>query len=183
MLETAVILVLAVAWMLTPLWFHEAGHWIVLRRLNVRVVEHWFGLGPALLRWGRWRVGMLPIGGAVVPDPHAFAALSARQRMWVALAGPLASLLHAAVVLGVWALNQEVTGAEALRTVGLLSLLLAGVNAIPIPPLDGFQAYVNWREIQQKPLEERHLALANRLGSGLVYGVGFWVLGWWMLPG
>lgn len=176
-----IVLSLALAWALTPLLFHEVGHWVVLRRLGVPVAEYWLGLGPMLFKLGRFRVGMLPIGGAVVPEPAPYAKLTAPQKMAVALAGPIASLWYAGIALCVWWVNQELAGAQGLWLVSMLSMVLAGVNLLPIPPLDGYQAYVNWREIQGRPLSALWLNRAERLGSGLVYGVGFWVLGLWVL--
>ena len=60
---------------------HEMGHWVVLRRLHVPVLEWWVGLGPAIFRWRTLRIGMLPIGASVYPEPVGYQALSPRARM------------------------------------------------------------------------------------------------------
>jgi len=177
MLELGFIMLLGAVLALTPLVFHEMGHWVALRRFNVPVTEYWMGLGPVLLRLGKLRVGMLPIGGAVVPHAEQYAALSAKEKLIVTLAGPFASLLYAVVSLGVWYLERSMPGSDALWLIGTLNLLLAGLNMIPVPPLDGFQAWVQFRELQGRPLSALTLGRAYRFGNGLVYGVGFFVLG------
>lgn len=177
MLELGFIMLLGAVLALTPLVFHEMGHWVALRRFQVPVTEYWMGLGPLLFRWGKLRVGMLPIGGAVVPNPPLYSKLSARQKLIVALAGPSASLLYAAVSLLVWYQARSMPGADSLWLIGMLNLLLAGLNMVPVPPLDGFQAWVQWREIQGRPFSASTLGRAYRIGNGLVYGIGFFVLG------
>ncbi len=177
MLELSFIIFLGAALALTPLVFHEMGHWVALHRRRVPVVEYWLGLGPVLFRWKKLRVGMLPIGGAVVPEPERYAALSAADKLTVALAGPAASLLYALVAMVVWYVDRTLPGAQALWLIAMLNLLLAGVNMLPVPPLDGFQALVQWQELRGKPFSATTLSRAYRLGNGLVYGVGFFVLG------
>lgn len=177
MLELFIVFLIAGAFSVTPLLFHEMGHWVVLRRHNVPVVEHWLGLGPALLKMGRFRIGMLPIGGGVVPDKDLYEKLPPLTRMWVALAGPIASIIYGGIAFGLWHFNQELNGAHAILVVAELNFLLAAVNLIPIPPLDGFQAWACWKEHKGEPLSGSVQHLARRFGNGLVYGVGFLVLG------
>ena len=167
----------AVLLLLAPLFFHEMGHWVALHRMQVPVIQYWIGLGPTLARFGGLRIGMLPIGGAVVPHPEKFQQLNSQQRIVVALAGPAASIIYGIVLWCVWVLNQEFHWAGALLKLAELNFMLAVANLIPLPPLDGFQAWVAWRELLAKPLAPRTLWLAQRAGSGLVYGVGFFVLG------
>lgn len=176
MISYLILIVLGIFLTLTPLLFHEMGHWAALKRYNVAVVEHWIGLGPALFKKGKLRIGALPIGGAVVPDPVAYQALSPRQRIVVALAGPAASAVYAVVALSAWLVNYQNIDSNALKMIGMLNLLIALLNIIPIPPLDGYQAYASWREHQKRPLSPRTQLLAQKLGSGLVYGGGFFVL-------
>lgn len=169
-------LFLAILLVLSPLVVHEAGHWAVLRRLNVPVVEFWLGLGPVLLRWGPLRVGMLPIGGAVVPEPVTYRQMTPLQRQAVALAGPAASLLYGFVLLAVAQWNVGTPGFHGLELLAVMNFWLAFLNMVPVPPLDGFQALVAWREHRGNPFSPRLMAAAHRLGSGMVYGIGFFVL-------
>lgn len=177
MTQYLILLTLALFLAVAPLVFHEMGHWAVLRRLKVPVTEYWLGLGPVLFKWGRLRVGMLPIGGAVVPDAEKYKALLPMQRMTVAIAGPFASLLYGFIVLGTWYAYPDIPYRDVLHVVAMLNFVLALVNMLPIPPLDGFQALCAWLENGNRPLSERALGWAHRAGNGLVYGVGFAVLG------
>ena len=170
-------LVLALFLVMSPLVFHEMGHWVALNRLKVPVEEFWLGLGPQILRVGRARVGMLPIGGAVVPGAAAYAALHPRQRMAVCLAGPLASVLYGLVLVAVWAWAADAPGASGLFGIAGLNFFLAAVNIVPVPPLDGFGALAAWKEAQGRPFAPSTLNLAYRLGNGMVYGIGFCILG------
>lgn len=176
-MASAVVVALAALLALTPLIFHEVGHWVALRRLDVEVKEYWLGLGPAVLKWGRLRVGLLPIGGAVVPDPLPYAALTHKERMQVALAGPAASLLYGVIALLVFYGSVGLQGVQGLKSIAMLNFLLAAVNLVPIPPLDGFQALSSWMEHRKTPFSNSTLNITARLGNGLVYGVGFFVLG------
>lgn len=97
---------------------HEFGHYWVAKRLGVKVLTFSLGFGKPLYQWRRgetvWQIAMLPLGGYVkllgetsldhdeidpVDLPRAFN----RQRPWVkmaiALAGPLANLLLAWLLL------------------------------------------------------------------------------------
>ena len=169
-------LILAVLLVLSPLLVHEAGHWAVLRRFNVPTVQFWLGLGPMIFRWRRLRVGMLPIGGAVVPEETAYRRLAPLQRVMVALAGPAASVLYGVVLLAIAKLNIDIEGFKGLELLGMLNLWLAFINLVPVPPLDGFQAWASWREHKNTPFSPRVLGFAHRIGSGVVYGAGFFIL-------
>lgn len=177
MTQYAILLLLGLFLAIAPLLFHEMGHWVVLRRLRVPVTEYWLGLGPTLFQWRKLRVGMLPVGGAVVPDADRYRALHPMQRMTVAVAGPFASMLFGLLVLGAWYLYPTAPHREVLHVMAMLNFVLALVNLLPIPPLDGFQALCAWLENGSRPLSERALGWAYRAGNGLVYGVGFMVLG------
>lgn len=169
---------LAFLLVLTPLLIHELGHWAVLHRNKISVKEVWLGLGPVLFRWKGMRVGMLPIGAAVVPEPEKYKALPPLTRFWVATAGPIASLLYGLVLCAFIFLFNGSSGGklDILLPLVYINFVLAGVNALPIPPLDGFQAFQAWREHKQRPLAANVTRLAFRLGNGFIYGVGFFVI-------
>ncbi len=155
---------------------HEMGHWVVLRRLNVQVLQWWLGLGPAIMHLGRYRIGMLPIGASVYPDPEQYAALSTRQRMAVALGGPIGSAAYGLALLV--AANQVhfAIGKHGLEQLAVANFMIALFNMVPVPPLDGFALLEALLERIGRPLSPRGKAFSYRIGNGLVYGLGFFVL-------
>jgi len=107
-------------------FFHELGHFIVGRWCGVKVEAFSVGFGPELLGWTdksgtRWRIAILPLGGYVrflgdlnaasAPDLEGVSQLTATERavsfpaqpVWkrflIVLAGPVASLLLAVIIL------------------------------------------------------------------------------------
>ncbi len=94
---------------------HEAGHFIVARRLGIRVLKFSLGFGPRV--WGFARngtdycVSAIPLGGFVkmlgeqpgetIPEedvPYSFSHRPLWQRAAVVAAGPIANLLFAWLV-------------------------------------------------------------------------------------
>lgn len=109
---------------------HEYGHFLVARRLGVRVLRFSVGMGPAL--WSRtarsgteYVIAALPIGGYVrmldgregpVPENERHEAFDSRpplHRIAIALGGPVANFLLAIVVY--WAVF--VTGTSGFAPV------------------------------------------------------------------
>lgn len=160
---------------LTPLLVHEAGHWALLRRRHVRIHQLWLGLGPVIFRLGRLHLGMFPVGAAVVPDPVQYEALRPLDRLAVALAGPAASALYA-TALWAWVPHVDHVHRAALNMLAWLNVWMAGVNALPLPPFDGFQALCAWYEHRNRAIPRSWQLLSGRLGNGLLYSLGFYVL-------
>jgi membrane-associated protease RseP (regulator of RpoE activity) len=156
---------------------HEMGHWVVLTRLKVPVLEWWAGLGPAIFKMGKFRIGMLPIGASIYPDPEKFAALTPRERMAVALGGPVGSAVYGmALLLGSMQLAEGHKGLMGMETLALANFTIALFNMLPIPPMDGFQLLDAICEQIGRPLSEKAKSFSYRLGNGLVYGLGFFLL-------
>lgn len=171
-------LVFALLLLLSTVVVHEAGHWMLLRRYGVRILSVSLGLGPDLVKAGRFKVGMLPIGASVTPDPVAFAALAPWQRVWVALAGPWMSAMYATALLAAsLVIAPNAPAHHGLVLLSNLNWLLAGLNLLPVPPLDGFRALEYWLEATGSPLSNRVQQAAYRLGNGLVFGFGFAAIG------
>jgi regulator of sigma E protease len=99
--------------------FHELGHFLVARRLGVRVLRFSIGFGRPLFRWQRnpasteWVLAAIPLGGFVAMlderevEPGRFterelAQAFNRQNVWrrsaIVIAGPLANFLVAILV-------------------------------------------------------------------------------------
>ena len=87
---------------------HEWGHFVIARRIGVKVERFSFGFGPVLLRWRRgqtdYALSLLPFGGYVklageseeVPGPvkaWEYRARSIPERMGIVFAGPLVNYL------------------------------------------------------------------------------------------
>jgi regulator of sigma E protease len=126
---------------LTVLVFvHEMGHYAVARWCGVRVEVFSIGFGPELFGWNdahgtRWKVSAVPVGGYVkmfgeraepgapAADPEtmspadravSFAHKKLGRRTLIVLAGPVANLVYAVVVMaGLFALvGQPFTPAD-----------------------------------------------------------------------
>lgn len=164
--------------LLTPILFHEVGHWLFLKKSKVPVKEVWLGLGPVILNCKKLKIGMLPLGAAVVPCPIQFEKISPMEKIKIALAGPAFSLLYALICLIIWFFNiNEDYAFKGFLWLAWLNVVIAFLNLLPIPPLDGFRAVVHYREHVNKPINEKTLSMAYRAGNGFLYGVGFFVLG------
>ena len=83
---------------------HEWGHFVMARRIGVKVERFSFGFGPLLLHWKKgdteYALSLFPFGGYVKlageteeiqgpAKPWEYRARSVRERMSIVLAGPL----------------------------------------------------------------------------------------------
>jgi membrane-associated protease RseP (regulator of RpoE activity) len=156
---------------------HEMGHWVVLTRLKVPVLEWWAGLGPVIWKKGKFRIGMFPIGACIYPEPEKFKALSPRARMAVALGGPIGSAIYGmALLFACTQLPDGHKGLAGLEALALANFSIALFNMLPIPPMDGFQLLDAICENSGRPLSDKAKSASYRLGNGLVYGLGFFLL-------
>lgn len=121
---------------------------------------------------------MLPLGMAVEPEAEFYNQLTAGKKLSVASAGPAMSLAYAAVIL-IWA--QLGAADKASGLLAALSVSIALVNLLPLPPLDGFFMVQYYYEQKEKPLSPAFLHFTHRVGQGLLYGVGFWILAKWLI--
>lgn len=104
-------------------FIHEMGHFVAARSVGIHVHRFSIGIGPVLLRWRgfgtEWALSALPFGGYVkmagmmesvgegdTPDEEAtlppellYRNKRVWQRLWAILAGPLANLVLAAVIM------------------------------------------------------------------------------------
>src|SRR5579885_761067 len=104
---------------------HELGHTLVMRAYGIRTLE----------------IVMYPIGGVSRPErPPA-----AREELWIALAGPLANLLIAAILIAWVAAHQgflslrelaQPTDANLAQRIALGNLALCVFNLLPAYPMD-----------------------------------------------
>lgn len=105
------------------IFIHELGHYIMARRVGMKVETFSIGFGRPILSWDRngvkWQIGWLPFGGFVKiagsefdkdKDPYeikdGFFGKPPLDRIKVALMGPLANLLFAVIAFAaLWVLN------------------------------------------------------------------------------
>lgn len=98
------------------IFVHELGHFMMARKIGVRVLTFSLGFGPKLLSFQRgdteYRVSAIPLGGYVKmagenpDDPRAgaddeFLSKTKWQRFQVLIMGPLMNLILAVVVMAV----------------------------------------------------------------------------------
>lgn len=96
---------------------HEIGHFVAARLCGLQVRALVLGLGPAVRQWERqgtvYRLGAIPIGGYVRYAETPADAARRGARALVVLAGPLANVLVAALLLAIDFAHLGVAGAVA----------------------------------------------------------------------
>lgn len=103
-------------WILLPiLFFHELGHYLAMK----------------VFRYRNLRMFFIPLFGAAVSGQHYTAP--AWKKVIVALMGPLPGIL----VGGVLGIAGLITKRPIFIEIGLLALILNGLNLLPVFPLDG----------------------------------------------
>ncbi len=178
-------LVIVIAVLVYSCILHECAHvWTAWKlgdptgrergRLTLNPIPHidlfWTIILPIMM----WLLASFPIGG---PKPAPVNPLNFRNPragfMWTALAGPATNLLLAAAALGIlWTLHAVAPGfvhaeedevsfnALFFFSVMFINGILAVINLIPVPPLDGsrFLQYV------LGPSSDRAIWMIERLG-------------------
>jgi regulator of sigma E protease len=172
---TSTLLLLALAATLVFLTLaHELGHFVAARRLGIPVKRLTVGLGPIL-----WRTRLsgdmelvlraIPAGMAVgVPARRSDDGRLLRpvkHDMIIAAGGPAASFILAGLLLGaMWLLQGQPALQLWLAGAATLSALLAGLNLIPIPGLDGGHLMVLVAARLGKELTPRQESALHRAG-------------------
>ena len=161
----------------TPLIIHEMGHWAMLHRYKVPIRSVHLGMGPSFLKLGKLDLKLLPIGAAIEPEPEEYAAVPPIRKIKVAIAGPIASAIYAALCYGLALATIDPLTAKTLMYIAHFNAILFVANIVPIPPLDGFHILVQYYNHIQDPIPVKYHRMFNRIGNGVVYGVGFFALG------
>ena len=123
---SALFIIVAAILLLGPLIaIHEFGHYIVARKLGVKVLVYSIGFGPTLLKWTskksgiQYQLSALPFGGYVkmlderegnvaeADLPYAFNRQSPWKRIAIVAAGPLINLLFAIVLFWILFLPSQ----------------------------------------------------------------------------
>jgi Zn-dependent protease len=160
----------------------------MLGRLSLNPLRHIDPIGTVLVPGLLLAVGG-PLFGWAKPVPVATSALRnpRRSMIVVALAGPAANLLMAAMWCGVLAVIARINGNETLDYwIGLMAqagivinVILAVFNLLPIPPLDGGRVLAGLLPSQVGARLEK----IEPVGLVVVLGLSaFGVLGWLFNP-
>lgn len=161
---------------LMTLVIHEMGHWIALSKLKVSISEFGFGFGPKLFQIKSFCFRLFPIGAYLAPDPSQFKHLPDSSKFQVAIAGPLASLVNGIALLVACSVLDPLSNSKGLQLLGELNVAFALFNILPIPPFDGWMALNALAGYFKHPFSPFTCDIANRLGNGLVWGIGFFVV-------
>lgn len=151
---------------------HEFGHYIVARKLGVKVLTYSIGFGPALISWTskksgiNYRLAAIPLGGYVrmlderegnvdANEAHlAFNRQSPWKKIAIVAAGPLINLLLAVVIF--WALylpESEQLNTRVGRVVEQTPAALVGIQVgDKITAIDQ-QATPNWEKLNYMLIE------------------------------
>lgn len=153
---------------------HEMGHFVVARRLGIPVKRLTVGLGPIL--WRRRLAGEMELVLRAVPAGMAVGVPARRTNdghllrpvehdMLMVAGGPAASLVLAGLLaIGFWVLNGPPELQVWLAGAAALSVLLAALNLIPIPGLDGGHLLVLIAARFGRELTPQREAAAHRTG-------------------
>ncbi|MGH2668808.1 MAG: M50 family metallopeptidase [bacterium] len=120
-------LLAAVAAFAAMIFFHELGHFLMARRVGVRVHAFALGFGPRVYGWKRgetmYALNLFPLGGYVRMEGEddartgldSFRSKSVGARAAIVAAGPVMNLLLAVVILAIAAGTGGVPGGASPR--------------------------------------------------------------------
>jgi Zn-dependent protease/CBS domain-containing protein len=134
---------------------HELSHALVARRFGLRVEG----------------ITLFIFGGATTIDEDS---RTPREEAWIALAGPVTSLLIGLVLLGVDLLVAQPQLAALLGWLGFINVLLGLFNLIPGFPMDGGRVLraILWRIRGDRLAATRNAAMVGRAFGYLLIGIG-----------
>lgn len=137
MMSSLLHIVLAVFGLSILIFFHELGHYIMARRVGMRVETFSIGFGKPIYSWMyqgvKWQIGWLPFGGFVkiaglesddAKDPYeisdGYFGKSPWDRIKVSFMGPFVNIVLALLIFaGIWASGgREKDFSEFTRKIG-----------------------------------------------------------------
>ena len=183
-----------VFWVIFSITLHELGHgWAAIWQGDDTPRETGHMTWNPLVHMGPWSLIMFALigiaWGLMPTDPSRYRS-GRRGRVIVAVAGPVINIglaFIALTALGLW-VRFGATGSEFdlklvtfLSTGGMLNILLAGFNLLPIPPLDGSQILMglSWRFYQwyNHPMV-RQYAFFGILALFFIFRLGYYGFIW-----
>jgi Zn-dependent protease len=138
---------------------HEISHALVARRFGLKVEG----------------ITLFIFGGATTIDEDS---RTPREEAWIALAGPVTSLLIGAVLLGIDLFIAQPQLGALLGWLGYINVLLGLFNLIPGFPMDGGRILraILWRIRGDRLVATRSAALVGRAFGYLLIGVGVFIV-------
>lgn len=123
------------AFIMALLVLHELGHIYAMRKLGLKVDKVVMGVQKMFTV----KVAGVPVEFGLLPAvaycvSEDFKRTDSNRRAWVALAGPVATVVTGVVFYALFLLTQHWTMQIAVQG----SVILFLTNIIPLPPLDGW---------------------------------------------
>lgn len=198
MLEKIVYVLETLSLLFVVIVIHECGHYLVARMLRCRVTEFSIGFGPLAKRLGTYKgtdfvVRWIPIGGYVSIDDleedlgHTkWFRLTLLRNIIVYAAGPLANIVGALVMIVVFVIvvPDEAQGTIWYRIVddwvdsfSVMSIVIAIMNLLPIPPLDGGRIMLAFIEMVRRRTINTDLKMSI-VGWGAIVVIGYVIWDW-----
>ncbi|NGX28727.1 MAG: putative zinc metalloprotease, partial [Candidatus Anoxychlamydiales bacterium] len=139
MIENIFYIILAILGLSFLVFIHEFGHYLMAKRVKMKIETFSIGFGKPIFSWYRkdikWQIGMLPFGGFVKiagmqkegnKEPYeikdGFFEKKPFQRIKVAVSGPIVNLVFAFLVFAfIWALGgRDKTFSEFTKKIGFI---------------------------------------------------------------
>jgi len=159
-------IVFAIELFLLSLLIHELGHAAAIRITMGRNKIQEIRVGSwTIVRKGLFKIGVLPTWGYVM---FAEDQATPEIRRIIAVAGPVASALAAALFELLSILEKSPHWAMVMHTMALANLAICGFNLIPVPPLDGWKVIETYLPTFGIHLSKRQRATMYQWGSVIV---------------
>ena len=142
--------------------FHEFGHFIVAKRVGIKVNEFSIGMGPKILQKEKgetkYSIRVLPIGGYVnmegedeeSRDPRSFNRMSALSRIAVVAAGAIMNFVLAIIVFSIVSFNMGMPTTTILKSIKDSPAERAGIMPGDVVLSIDDKQVKNWDSIVEK---------------------------------
>lgn len=152
------------------IFIHELGHYIFLKRYNISIISYGIGFGPTLWKIGKFEIKFFPIGAYI--QPENLDDIHPVKKFNIAMAGPMISIFYSVLLM----LISFYYKSYGLDMLALFNFYFALFNLAPIPPMDGWIMLQAVMERMNRPIPLSAKRIANRVGNGVVWGLGFFII-------